>query len=95
MATDAEIIETMKEGFEILCTWSRNIAMLPLEDWDAAFERSESVGHILDPTLYRDYLYSDKAKTIRAIIKAAIPLKQEILKAQPLALAEMRGEKVR
>lgn len=82
-------VQTMKEGFEILCMWSRNIAMLPLEDWDKAFERAESVAGIIDPTLFREYLYSDKDKVIREIIRAAIPLKAAVMKAQPIAREEL------
>ena len=85
-------VELTKEGFEILCLWSRNIAMLPLEEWDASFERAESVGAILDPTLFRKYLYSEKAALIRKLIQAAIPLKQLILEAQPLVLREIEEQ---
>jgi len=82
-------LETLTAGFELLSTWSRNIAMLPLEDWDRALERAETVGPILDPTLFREYLYSDKAKILRRLIAAAIPLKRVVLDAQPTVRAEM------
>ena len=85
---DAEAKQTMQQGFEILCLWSRSIAMLPLEDWWNALERAESVGPILDPTLYREYLYSEKAKIIKKLIEAAIPLKSVVLQAQPECLKE-------
>ena len=85
-------VELTKEGFEILCLWSRNIAMLPLEDWDAAFERAESVGPIFDPTLFIKYMHSEKAVFIRKLIRAAIPLKQLILEAQPLVLREIEEQ---
>jgi hypothetical protein len=85
----ADIVETTAGGFEILCLWARNIAMLPLEDWDRTFEKAESIGHIVDPTLYRSYIYSDKAKVIRKLIRAAIPLKQAVMEAQAVVLAEI------
>lgn len=79
---DKEARDTMTMGFELLCTRSRMIAQLPLEDWDRAFENAETVGPILDPTLYRQYLYSEKGKVIRELIRAAIPLKQTVLEVQ-------------
>lgn len=83
--SDKEIKETMQEGFGILQMLARNIAMLPLEDWDAAFDKAEAVGAILDPTLYRNYLYSKQAPVIRKLIKAAMTLKAVVVEAQPLA----------
>jgi hypothetical protein len=82
-----------KEGFEILCLWARNIAMLPLEEWKEAFELADNSMHIVDPTLYREFLYSEKAQLIVKMIDAALPLKKLVLEAQPLAQAEM--EKLR
>lgn len=81
---DAEAVKLTQEGFELLCSHARIIAMLPLEDWLQALEHAETVGPILDPTLYREYLYSKKPEILKGIIRAAITLKQEVLKAQPV-----------
>ena len=78
------LIRDMQNGFDLLVGQSKIIAMLPLEDWLRAFERAETVAPIVDPTLYRDYLYDPecKGKKIKSLIVAAIPLKQAILKIQ-------------
>ena len=82
---DRELSETMQDGFELLCMFSRNIALLPLEDWLRALNKAETVGAILDPTLYRKYLWSDKAKVLKELIEAAIPLKKTVLASQEVA----------
>jgi hypothetical protein len=86
---NTEKLQITQEGFETLCLWARNIALLPLEEWDEALEKAESIGYIINPTLYREFIYSKKALFIRRLIKAAIPLKKLILEAQPLAKAEL------
>jgi len=90
--TDKKAVELTQEGFEILCLWARNIAMLPLNEWLEALDHAETVGPFLDPTLYRDYIYSEKPKVIRELIEAGITLKAAVLKAQPLALKEIERE---
>lgn len=86
--------ELTREGFEILCLWSRNIAMLPLEDWKAAFVNANTTAPILDPTLYRDFIYSEKAQFLVKLIDAALPLKKLVLEAQPLVLEELKKAKL-
>ena len=49
--------------------------LLPLAEWLRAINRAETVGPILDPTLYREYLNSPKSVAIKELIEAAIPLK--------------------
>ena len=77
-----ETLEEMTLGFETLAAWSRNIALLPLEEWQAALDRAETVVPFLDPTLYRDYLYSEKAAILRRLIAAALPLKRVVVESQ-------------
>jgi len=91
---DEKAAQLTQEGFEILCLWARNIAMLPLEEWLAALDHAETVGPILDPTLYRDYLYSDKPKVIRELIEAGITIKAAVIRAQPLAKKEIEKARV-
>ena len=81
---DEQTVSALIEGYETMCLWSRNIAMLPLEDWRQALDRAETLGPIMDPTLYREYLYSDKAKALREILDACIKLKAVVMKYQPL-----------
>jgi hypothetical protein len=81
---DQENIQCMLDGWDLLFSQAKIIAMLPLEDWLEAFDRAEILGPILDPTLfYRDYIYDkEKGESIKAVIRAAIPLKQKILELQ-------------
>jgi hypothetical protein len=81
-----EAAETMRLGFELLCTYARTIALLPLEDWQQALEQAETVAPVIDPTLFREYLYSDKTKILKSILTAAIPLKRAVLAAQPVSI---------
>lgn len=80
--TDAESVELTKQGYELLCTHGRIIAMLPLGDWLRAIEHAEAAGPFLDPTLYRTYLANPKGQAIKEIIEAALPLKTTIQKWQ-------------
>lgn len=82
--SDNKAIETMQEGWTLLISQAKIIAMLPLEEWLEAFARAETLGPILDPTLYRGYIYDkdNKSELIQDLIRAAIPLKREILKLQ-------------
>ena len=81
---DKETQQAMIDGFDLLCTWARNIAILPLEEWDQALNRAETLGPLLSPTLYREYLYSEKAKILRRVLAAAIRLKSAVQEAQPV-----------
>jgi hypothetical protein len=67
---------------EFLFAQAKILAILPLEEWLRDFERAETLAPILDPTLYRNYIYDPekKGEAIKAVIRAAIPLKREILK---------------
>jgi hypothetical protein len=80
--TDKEAAAVTQQGFEILCMWSRNIAMLPLEDWLEALNRAETIAPIIDPTLYIHYQQSAKAHIIKKLIELAIPLKQHVIASQ-------------
>ena len=90
--SDLEAVDVLQAGYEMLLTWSRNIAMLPLEEWQNQLERAETLGPILDPTLFRKYLYSNKPDILKSILNAAIPLKQAVLKAQVQIPDVMRRE---
>jgi hypothetical protein len=70
------------QGFEFLVQQCAMIALLPLEDWLKGLNFSESVAPVLDPTLYREYSYSEKAAFIKELITAAIPVKVAVEKMQ-------------
>ena len=80
--TDPEVSNALIQGFEFLCQQCAIIAMLPLEDWRDALSKAETIGAVLDPTLYRAYLHSEKAEFIKELIAAAIPVKQLVTKMQ-------------
>lgn len=80
--SDTEIQDVTQAGFEMLCMWARNIALLPLEEWQTAFDQCDAIAPLLDPTLYRESLYSVKVKAIRELIEVALPLKRAVLKWQ-------------
>ena len=90
--SDLEALDVLQAGYQMLLTWSRNIAMLPLEEWQSQLDRAETLGPILDPTLYRKYLYSDKPDILKSILSAAIPLKHAVLSAQPKIADVLRRE---
>ena len=52
-------------------------ACLPIEDLLADLSHAETVGPILDPTLYRKALYSGKLDAVRRLAEKALALKQE------------------
>jgi hypothetical protein len=81
-------IRMLTEQWTLLMNYARWIAIMPIEEWLEAFELAETTGPILDPTLFRDYLYSGKGDVIKSIMRAALPLKKAVLDAQP-KLAEM------
>lgn len=80
---DQQAISALQDGWDLLMNNARIIAMLPLEDWILQFAKADAIAPIVDPTLYREYIYSGKGEIIKSIIEAAIPLKAAVLKAQP------------
>jgi hypothetical protein len=79
-----EKLALFEERFTLLSLWSRNIAMLPLEEMLESLNLAESLCPVLDPTLYREYVYSDKAQLVKKLLEAALPLKRVVLQAQPI-----------
>lgn len=71
-----------KEAFEFVLRQGAMLAMLPLEDWLAGLERADAIGPILDPTLYREYLWSGRDQLTKDVLRAAIQFKAAILRAQ-------------
>lgn len=77
-----ESVASMMEGFEFVMRQGAMLALLPIEEWLAAFDRADAIAPILDPTLYREYLYSGKAKILLEVLNAALVFKQAIVQAQ-------------
>lgn len=92
--TDQEAIRTLTDGWDLLMNTARMIAMLPVEQWIEGLDRAETVAPIVDPTLYREYIYSGKGEIILSVMKAALVLKKAVLNAQP-KLAEMIEKEAR
>ncbi len=77
-----------KEEYEatqsLLLNQAGVVAMLPLEKFIRSINYADSVGPILDPTLYQKVLYgrgADNWKTIKEIAEAALELKKAVIKA--------------
>lgn len=78
--TDKQAVDTTTQGWDLLMSQARIIAMLPLEDWINAMNRADSLGIMIDPTLWiKGHKKMDK---IREVIEAALPLKRCVLKLQ-------------
>jgi hypothetical protein len=71
-----------RRGVEFLITQGAMLAMLPMEKWLEELNHSETVAPFLDPTLYRDYIYSGRDNLIKGVLEAGIGFKRAIKKAQ-------------
>jgi len=61
--------EDYKAGFDMTMNMARMVQVMPTAEMLEALEYAEAFGPIIDPTLYREYLYSDGAD-IKRIIKS-------------------------
>jgi hypothetical protein len=82
----------MAEGFGIICQQAKVISLFPIEEWLGALDIAESIAPILDPTLYRRYIYSEKPDVLKKILRAALALKIAMAEAQPAVLREIEKE---
>lgn len=73
---------TRQADYELLLQWSALIAMLPIDEWLGDLEHAESVAPVLDPTMYRDYIYSKKPEVLKKIMRAALELKRTVEEQQ-------------
>lgn len=78
---------TRQADYELLLQWSALIAMLPIDQWLEDLEHAESIAPVLDPTLYRDYIYSAKPEVLKKVMHAALSLKRTVEEAQQDILA--------
>lgn len=84
--------EHMQQGLEIITQQFKVIAMLPVDEWLKALERAETMGAILDPTLYRSYIYSDQSKVVKPMLELACKVKAFMESVQPLAKKAMEED---
>jgi hypothetical protein len=82
-----------KDGMGLLMQQGALIAMFPVEKWLEDLGRSETIAGIVDPTLYRDYPYSEKPEVIKDVLRAAIKFKAVILAAQEKVRANPKAFK--
>ncbi len=80
---DQEAIRTLIDGFDILCNQAKIITMFPIEEWLETLEKGETIAPYIDPTLYRQYIYSRKPELLKKVLKAALELKRTMLEMQP------------
>jgi len=92
---DSEAIAAMQDGWTFVFQQGAMLALMPMEDWLKAFDRADSIAPILDPTLYRDYLYSGKGELIRDVLSAALTFKRAILEAQAEVESNPRLREIR
>jgi len=90
--SDAEAIRTIIEGWEFVLSQTRLIAMMPIEEWLEALEKGESIASIIDPTLYRQYIYSKNPEILKKVLRAALELKRTVLEVQPDVVATMKSK---
>jgi hypothetical protein len=86
-------VDELKAGYELVLSYSKTIALFPIDKWLEEINHAECFGHILDPTLYREYIWSDKPKILKEILEAALVLKRTVEKLQPRILDIMDKEK--
>lgn len=82
MMSDARSVEMLKAEWDSVFSQGAILAELPIEKWLDDIERAESIGGIMDPTLYRRYIYSGKGEVIKDVLNGALAFKQAILKAR-------------
>jgi hypothetical protein len=75
-------IVSMQDGLNFILSQGALFTLFPIEDWLDGLRRADTIAPILDPTLYRDYLYSGKGELITDLLTAALAFKRAILKAQ-------------
>lgn len=76
---------------DLLIQQARMFSMIALDGLNGA----DTLALILDPTLYREYLYSGKGEPIKRILQAAIDFERETLAAaqELIELEQKKGGK--
>lgn len=81
VAEKPEVI-ALQEGWTFVMNQGASLVMLPIEEWLAGLERADAIAPILDPILYRAYLYSGKGEVIKDVLRAALVFKRAIVEAR-------------
>lgn len=74
--------QALREEWTIIFQQGAMLAMFPIEEWLEQLDRADTIVPILDPTLYRDYIYSGKGEIVKDVLRAALTFKRAIMKAQ-------------
>jgi hypothetical protein len=88
----SEKVRELVVGYELVCQYAKCIAIRPIDKWLEDLEYAENVAPIIDPTLYHQYLYSEKGKILKKILVAALELKRVVEAIQPAIVKEMEKE---
>lgn len=87
---ESKKVRELIAGYDLVCNYARCIAMLPIDKWVEDLEHAEDLGPILDPTLYLEYLYSEKGEVLKKILHAALELKRVVEEVQPIIRKELK-----
>jgi hypothetical protein len=79
---DKQAIISIHEGWNVVFRQGALLTLFPIEEWLDGLNRADTIAPILDPTAYRDYLYSGKGELIKDLLSAALTFKRAVLKAQ-------------
>ena len=91
-----EATDVLRSPEEYQALWSvvmsqgAMLAMLPIQESLDALNRADTVAWILDPTLYREYLYSGKGELIKDVLQGALQFVAAIKRAQAKVEANPR-----
>ena len=80
--SDSDLLGSIHEAWGFVFQQGAMLALMPIEEWLEALSKAETLGPVLDPTLYRAYLYSGKGEIIKDVLEAALIFKRAIVKAQ-------------
>ena len=85
METERDIaMREMQELWTIIFQQGAFIALLPIEKLLKQLNDAENIAPFIDPTLYRDYIYSKNGEMIKGLLKAALVFKNEVVRVQEI-----------
>lgn len=90
MPKDQEAIERLTDQWEMVMQWGAMLALCPIEEWLNDLNHTHTIAPILDPTAYREYIYSGKGEIISSVLEGALVFKKAIIKAQQDVLSNPR-----
>ena len=72
-------------GLSIIGSAGSLLALAPISEMLEYLEHAEAIGPFLDPTLYRDYLNSRSAQSVKPLMEAAAAFKTQVELARQAA----------